>query len=315
MVHTHELIERLVAEQKAVLELAEHLSLLVGDAELRRVDSRAALQPIPGDPRLVVRCLGAFALHVDGHMIELGRPTRALGLLQYLLVHRSRPVSREVLIEELWPDPEARAARSSLKVALHALRRLLGELGIDRVPLTVRLLPRGYQLAPGDVWLDAEAFEWHVREAIRLDHAGDSAESSSHYHEAVQLYSGDFLEGSEADWAVLRREALKDQFVFVLARLAEMAFAAGEYRACVLHCQRLLQYDACREDTYRMLLKAHGRMGQRARVQSWYAVCERTLRAALDVTPEVDTREVYRKALGQSMLRSAEAPALRSLSG
>jgi DNA-binding SARP family transcriptional activator len=304
MVQTYELMERLVTQQKAVLELAEQLSLVVGDAELQRGrEGGAILLAVANEPRIVVRCLGPFVLRVDGCEVETGRPTRALGLLQYLLVHRSRPVSREVLIEELWPDPEALAARSSLKVALHTLRRFLGGFGGDQMPLTVHVTSLGYQLGTRDVWLDADAFEWHVREATRLEHAGKAEESSVHYTQATRLYRGDFLEGSDADWAILRREALKDQFLFVLARLAEMAFAAEDYRACVLYCQRLLQYDACREDTYRMLLRAHGRLGQRARVQSWYSLCERNLREALDVAPEPVTREVYREALAHTPLR------------
>jgi DNA-binding SARP family transcriptional activator len=304
MIHTHELMERLVTQQKAVLELAEHLSLLVGDTEQRESDSAT---PTGAEPRVVVRCLGPFVLRIDGAEVETGRPTRALGLLQYLLVHRTRPVSREVLIEDLWPDPEALAARSSLKVAMHALRHFLSSVGTDHARLSIHASSLGYQLSVRDVWLDAEAFEWHAREAIRLDNMGRCDEATTHYSQATRLYRGDFLEGSVADWAILRREALKDQFLFVLARLAEMSFARKDYRACVLHCQRLLQFDACREDTYRMLLRAHGRLGQRTRVQSWYALCERNLRVALDVTPEPATREVYRQALALSSISPALA--------
>jgi DNA-binding SARP family transcriptional activator len=308
-VHAQDLVQRLVAQQQAVTDLVEHLRLVLDEPvqnQLRRPSLLDETAAPPTSARVVIRCLGRFAIHIDGEPVDAGRPTKALSLFQYLLAHRGRPTPRHVLIDELWPDPEALAAASSLKVAVHGLRQLLTSLGGERAGLGVEAQAAGYQLNGTEVWIDSEAFEAHFHSGSRLDTQGRQSEASAEYRRAGELYQGDFLEACVADWAVLRREALKDQYLFVLDRLANDAMADGDCRGCIVHCQRLLEYDACREDTYRLLLEAHGRLGQRERVQTWYDMCVHTLRAKLDVAPEPETSEAYRRALFR-----ASAPALK----
>jgi DNA-binding SARP family transcriptional activator/transposase len=253
----------------------------------------------PPAPEPVVRilCLGAFQLHVRGERIDGWRPGKALSLFQYLVNHRERPVSREALIEVLWPDPEALAASTSLKVAIHAVRQTIAQASADKGALTVRTHPTGYQLEALDTWVDVEEFERCCATARRLDALGLNAEASARYAEASALYRGDFLSDAWEDWVLPRREGLKDEYLFVLARLADAAFAAGDYHACILHCQQALEQDACCEETYQTLMRCHARLGQRGRVRAWFGVCERTLRSVLDVSPGPETRNVYQQAL------------------
>ena len=46
-------------------------------------------------------------------------------MFQYLLIHRGRPVRRDVLMELQWPDHTHTSARNNLNVALHSLRNTL----------------------------------------------------------------------------------------------------------------------------------------------------------------------------------------------
>jgi DNA-binding SARP family transcriptional activator len=299
-----QVIGQLVAEQQVVLELIENLNgLLQGDGpeeESLRIllrGSRGERRPAAG--RIAVNCLGSFQLQIDQRLVDTWRPTKALALLQYLLVHRARPTPREVLIEALWPDPDALAAGSSLKVAVHSLRQMLTELGGEASGLTVQAHAAGYQLVAPELWVDAEEFERRCQAGRRLDAQGQPKAAVEQYTLAADLYRGDFLEASLADWALLRRESLKDQFLYVVGRLALEAMAAADYHGCILRCQQILQHDACREDTYRLLMEAHGRLGQRVRVQSWYDLCVRTLDARLDIGPEPETDAMYRQALAE----------------
>jgi DNA-binding SARP family transcriptional activator len=297
-----EVIGRLVAEQQLVLELIESLNGLLDPPEQSLSKATGTLQgarreAVLAGPSIAVNCLGSFQLRIDERLFDSWRPTKALALLQYLLVHRARPTPREVLIEALWPDPDALAAGSSLKVAVHTLRQMLSELVGEAPALSVQAHAAGYQLVAPELWVDAEEFERRCQAGRRLDAQGESAQAVQQYTLAADLYRGDFLESSLAEWALLRRESLKDQFLYVVGRLSIEAMEAGDYHDCILRCQQVLQHDPCREDTYRLLMEAHGRLGQRARVQSWYDVCVRTLDARLDIAPEPETDTVYRHAL------------------
>jgi len=305
-----QVIERLLAEQKLIVELIERLNKLIGDpdAPLRRVVPGRAphprllvdhdtAAPTQASARVAVSCFGSFQMRIGARLVDTWRQTKALALLQYLLAHHGRPSAREVLIEALWPDPEALAAGSSLKVAVHSLRRLLLDLGGDEVGLTIQAEPAGYQLCAPELWLDTEEFERTCRVGRLFDARGLREQAVEQYALAVNLYRGDFLESATAEWALLRRESLKDQYLFMLGRLADGAIEAQDYTGCILRGQQLLQHDPCREDAYRLLMIAHGRLGQRARVQSWYEVCRRALQVQLDADPEPETEQVYRQAL------------------
>jgi DNA-binding SARP family transcriptional activator len=266
---------------------------------------------------VAVSCFGLFTLLIDGVRVDIGRTGKTRALLQYLATHHGRPVPRERLIAELWPDPGAAAAATSLKVAVHALRQALQQLGPDPAtagagrpgtggPLvTVLAHEAGYQLCATGLWLDVEEFDRCCALGRRLERLGQTGAALDLYARAADLYQGDFLSDSWDDWVVFRREGLKDQYLFIVARLADAALADGDYQGCIERCQQLLAHDRCREDTYRTLMLCHGRLGQRDRVRCWYDLCVRTLRAELGVEPEPETRSLYLRAIQPERARES----------
>lgn len=245
-------------------------------------------------PRALVRCFGSLDVTIGDTRIESWRSGKARVLFEYLVTHRGRAVSREALIEALWPDPDALAAGTSLKVAVHALRQILAETGVPGdTPLTVVVRESNYELHASNIWIDVEEFERLCRLGSQLSSRGDHGAALACFEQAVELYTGDFLEDTWDDWAVFRREGLKDQYLFVLAQLADAAFRAGNFQRCIQFSQQLLEKDNCREDTYRTLMICHARLGQFGRVRRWYELCVQTLRTVLEIGPSRETEEVY----------------------
>jgi DNA-binding SARP family transcriptional activator len=272
--------------------------------------------------RAAVYCFGSFALFVDGTPVDGWRAGKTRALLQYLVTHHDRPVPREALIAALWPNPDAAAAGTSLKVAVHALRQALARL--DPLPgerygtaaLSIQAHDAGYQLSASGLWLDVEAFERNCVLGRRLEAQGCADEALALFARAAALYRGDFLADVWDDWVVFRREGLKDQYLFAVARLADAALAAGDYEDCITRCQQLLAHDRCREDTYRTLMVCHARLGQRDRVRRWFELGARTLRAELGVEPEPGTVHLYQTLIRASGCvpsppAAAAAPAVR----
>ncbi|MBI4494044.1 MAG: winged helix-turn-helix domain-containing protein [Chloroflexi bacterium] len=224
-------------------------------------------------------------------------PVKARSLFQYLVSRPNRLVARETLIDALWPDPDAQAAFTSLKVAVHALRQLLSETVVRDAGLAVVARGNGYALTATDLWLDIDEFQRRCAQAHRLDAGGRVDEALVEYTRAAELYRGNFLEESPEEWVLVRREGLKDHLLLVLARIAEIALAQADYHTCIARCQQLLEHDCCREDIYRTLMQCHAQLGQRGRVRRWYELCTRTLRAELDVAPELETEALYQRAM------------------
>jgi len=224
------------------------------------------------------------------------RSSKSRSLFQYLVNHHDRLVSPSALIEALWPNPNAAAPTTSLKVAVHALRQTLVGLGEEDL-LVIRAHNPGYSLATADLWLDVEEFEQCYAAGRALESRGLGGKALAHYERAADLYRGDFLEESLDEWPAFRREALKDHYLFMATRLARAAIEDGDYQGALVSCLQILSKDRCREDVYRMLFTCHARLGQRGRVRHWYEFCVRSLQAELDCDPAPETIEVYRLAL------------------
>src|SRR6185437_11244844 len=83
--------------------------------------------PEPGQPEADVAAmtLGPLEVIVAGRRVLRWNSLKARAVFQYLLIHRGRPVRRDVLMDLEWPDHTHTSARNNLNVALHSLRNTL----------------------------------------------------------------------------------------------------------------------------------------------------------------------------------------------
>ncbi len=243
-----------------------------------------------------IRFLGDFELTVNGSRVERWRAGKARALFQYLVIHRGQTLTRDRLYEALWPGSAGSAGGSSLKVAAHALRRVLdahpdrpGESGM-------RLLYRdfGYVLDVADLWSDVDRFEELVHAGLRAAAGHDAELARIRLRAAVALYGGEFLRGESADWVAEQREYLRSLALRALVVLRTDAEAREDFVELIAICRRTLEIDRHHEETYRALMTAHGRRGELAGVRSWYELCARRLRDELAVAPAPETDRLLR---------------------
>jgi len=251
-----------------------------------------AVPPVKADGRARVeaRLLGAFEIHIDGLLVENWRGNRGRMLLAYLLLHRSRPLSRDALGGVFWPDAAPDVVRNRLHVALYGLRRDLRNLTPHPIVVHGRA---GFSFHRDvDFWLDTEAF----REAINAASSGGSETEAAlaYYETALELYRGDLLEDAPfEEWALLDREQLRVKHLETLDRTAVMRFELGHYAECIQLCQRLISGDVCREDIHRQLMRCYARLNQPHLAVHQYHQCERQLRDELGLEPAEPTRQLY----------------------
>ncbi|MBX6772646.1 MAG: hypothetical protein IRY83_13025 [Chloroflexi bacterium] len=254
----------------------------------------------PGRQRhaIEIRCFGHFEVYRQGELIECWRRARAKTLLKYLVVRR-QPVSRDALIDLLWPDADPRLALNGLRVTLYALRQALGSQPIAGRPGQDIIVFEGgsYYLNPSaDIWVDAEEFSARFADGLRLERQGHLDAAIGHFERAEEVYRDDYLlEDIYEEWTLVRREELKDQYLMVLTRLADIALARGDLEGCIIRCHKILGKDACREDAYQRLMRCHAMLGQWSQAIHWYDLCSQTLRHELDMAPSEQTVALYRQ--------------------
>ncbi|MCX4803362.1 winged helix-turn-helix domain-containing protein [Streptomyces sp. NBC_01214] len=261
------------------------------------------------EPAVRVRFLGDFELTVNGAPVQRWRAGKARGLFQYLVVHRGQMLTRDRLYASLWPGADA-AAGSSLKVAAHALRRVLDAHPDHPGDSGIRLVYRdfGYVLHITGLWSDLDRFQELVHTGLRAAAAGDAPLARTRLRAAIGLYGGEFLRGESADWVVEQREYLRALALRALGVLRADAEAREEFVELIEICKRTLEIDRHHEETYRALMAAHGRRGELACVRRWYELCARRMRDELGVAPGHETQRLLATLIPAVARASASAP-------
>ena len=150
-------------------------------------------------------------------------PGKPLAMLAYLVFQNT--ARRDELIALLWGDVIESKARNAFRQTLHRLRAALGEemLSSEQDMVVLRGKVR--------IWCDALEFQRAVT-------AGD-------VEQAIQLYGGRLLEGLElneegfADWLADQRRRFDAAYEGVLARGAQEALEAGDWKIALERAQLL----------------------------------------------------------------------------
>ncbi|MBD5634084.1 MAG: hypothetical protein IAI49_06360, partial [Candidatus Eremiobacteraeota bacterium] len=226
---------------------------------------------------LEIRLLGAPEFALSGEPYRFAAPPRTLPLLAWLLVHRRAPLSRDALAFHFWPDLAEDEARGDLRRHLYYLTKALP--------------------APsGEPWLlaDKKTVGWNarVRAAIDLADFERLAADPATLEDAVKLYRGPFLEGTEDDWIEPERERLRALAERALAALVAR-YAEREPARAIEYAQQLVRVDPWREDAIRSLMTLRHRSGDRAGAMREYRDFVERLRAELDVEPMPETKAVF----------------------
>ncbi|MEX1044025.1 MAG: alpha/beta hydrolase, partial [Acidimicrobiia bacterium] len=185
-------------------------------------------------PHVRIVTLGRFGVVRDGIEIDAAEWGSRLArqLCKRLVVARGWPVTRDELMDLLWPGETDRAVLSArLSVQLSTVRRILGG-GVVATRESVSLDLK-------EVSTDLEAL---------FDASDDEA--------VVDAFTGEFLpEDVYEDWSGPMRDAARSRFATACRRLAESVLDENPDRAVAL-AQRLVDLDRYDDSAHRLLVGA-----------------------------------------------------------
>jgi DNA-binding SARP family transcriptional activator len=204
----------------------------------------------------------------------------------------------------LWPDADFEAGANSLHKAIHAARRAF-EPDLKTGSKSRFIIIRDNIVAlraPGDVWIDVNAFERQAAAAMRTS-------DPKLFEAALDLYRGDLLpEVLYEDWAVAQRERLRELYIDLLFRLARMREESGDYVAGIGLLQSLVSADPANEEAHKSLMRFYAMTGNHRSALRQYHQCVEALRREAGVEPDRTTVELYDCISAQS----PTAPRLRA---
>ncbi|MFZ4810025.1 MAG: ATP-binding protein [Ilumatobacteraceae bacterium] len=220
-----------------------------------------------------IRLLGGFELTVDDGVAVTRFPTRrAAELVQLLALSPGRRLTRDQVMDALWPQLDMLAGGANLRKAAHHARQALGH------PEAVVLQQQNVALFPGcSVSTDVDEFLEAADESLRLSDAGKARETAL-------LYTGELLPGSRYEaWADEPRQVLA-------ARYLDLLRVGGQW-------DRVLESDPLDETAAREVMRAALDDGRRHRAIAVYGRLRAALSIELGVLPQPATEELYNTSL------------------
>lgn len=240
---------------------------------------------------LSIRLFGNAQFQLNGQSITPVNAGRASALFIFL-VTSPQPQSRTYLADLLWDNVPEQQAKSNLRYALRDLRRQFG----DYLDVTGETVAFRHDLPH---WVDVTAFALYLSS---VSTAEATTVEPSVLHEALELYTGEFLYGFGLEnaavferWLQAKRRQLHDLFIHGLNLRIQQHLACGEYEDGLVLNQLLLTLEPWREEAHRqrMLLLAHS--GQRNEALKQYTLCCQVLAEELDVPPMETTTRLYER--------------------
>ena len=242
-------------------------------------------------PRLALHFLGTPELKLDDTPTTTDR-RKAVALLAYLAINRGNQ-SREFLSGLFWPDYEQAKAFSNLRRTIWEVHQAIGEgyLLVDRE--SVSLNPNA------EIDLDVARFQ----DLLSQSHLqSDPAHRISPLTDAAKLYRNHFLTGFSLkdsypfnEWAYAESEELRRQLAGALTTLSEDYCALGQAEKAIPYTRRLISLDPLNESSHRQLMEVYLQAGQHSAALKQYQTCEQVLRTELNLDPQPETRELYKK--------------------
>jgi len=253
--------------------------------------------PASDSPLLCIYLLGGFDVSIDGRHVHdsAWRLSKARSLLKLLALTPGYRLHREQVLDQLWPDLEPAAAANNLHQALHAARRALASIGIDAQEQPVLALQRQIlTLQPSmPLWVDAAAFDAAARQAAESDDPDVG-------YRALDIYRGELLpEDPYEEWAVERREALREQHLLLLVRLAQLHENRQEYTPAIDVLRRAVALDPAREEVTVGLMRLYALTGRGQQALRLYQRLEAALAEEFDAEPSPEVQRLYRAELAE----------------
>jgi DNA-binding SARP family transcriptional activator len=276
--HLEEAATRTVADR--IGAPIPHLDPYLADRTLRDqgvdVELRRAAGPLGvlarTAPTVFIRMLGGFHVIRDGVPIPHNewKSKKARDLLK-IMVARRRRISRDQLMELLWPEANPIVSNNRLSVLLSRVRDVLQPQPTGENPLVA--IDGALSLDPVQIRVDVDGFLTQATAALDADRAKEP-DATARLTAAVAAHTGDFLQGDPyQEWASALAEEVRATFITLLRALVARLYRANDTESVVHYTLRLLEQDPYDEDAHCALIEvqvAAGHLGEAHRHHQAY---------------------------------------------
>lgn len=243
-----------------------------------------------------ISVLGPLRIFIEDRLLAEDIWVRAgvRRLFLFLLLHRGRWLSHDLILESIWRHPDPEGSRKVLANRLSELRRIIEPW---HMPGRTYLLLQSRAGACGffgddRIWVDAEEFCSLAHQAERAHTSRSFREARGLYRRALDLYAGDLLEEYPyEDWLDSKRTALRLQYFRATARYAAMSRDSGNLAEARRVLEEALLRDPGCGECLKILLDIFWQMGLSGQAREWAQRHKDFLKNELGLRPDPEIQQ------------------------
>ncbi|UOZ03408.1 BTAD domain-containing putative transcriptional regulator [Amycolatopsis sp. WQ 127309] len=221
-----------------------------------------------------------------------GELTRRLVELLVLLAVHPTGISRNGIIDALWPAAPPRNPASVLRTVLSRIRRAVYAATEGAADEAVLVEHGHYRLDPAVVDVDY----WHFADAVAGRRTSGPGDRHSVYEAIIAAYGGPLADGLDAEWLVAAREATRRDAMDAVAALARARVDDDpDYTLDLLETAR--SFDPHNELLYRDIMRLQHLLGRHDAISRTLTLLQTRL-AELDITPTAETLDLAHRLRG-----------------
>lgn len=207
----------------------------------------------------LLRMFGGLQLVCHDEKVSKFATKRCALILARLAVEPDHRISRDELIEFLWPDVYADVARQRLRQELRRLRESTGDFG-----RSIRADRQWIELEPDSLTTDIHAFDQTLAAAER---ATSASAKVILLREAVGMLRGPFLAGYSDPWLVALRRDYEERGRRAWLSLADQLEAIGQADDALAATINAVRQDPLNANANQALIQRLADQGQDARAR------------------------------------------------
>ncbi len=256
---------------------------------------------------LYINLLGEFSIRNEYHQFThiSNKSLQITRLLAYLIANKDTEVSKDKLIDILWPEENSANPSGALRNLIYRSRQILSsffpkenwnENGGGDPPECILLSQNAYRWNPDiDCVIDIYEFELyaHLAEKEPNDAAKYSMNSKAH-----DIYKGDFLNVLSAEeWVIFRNVYYKNMYTKITINMCRHLSDQGDYAGVIRLCESSSLVDQMDEQIH--IEKLHAYLEMNAPTQAlnyYYSVSDLfTQKFGIDISPAM--RLIYQEII------------------
>ncbi|WP_081387680.1 response regulator [Paenibacillus odorifer] len=258
---------------------------------VQRLEERLSLAPklIIAKEEVTIRCLQSLRFERGGQSLNnlRWRTSKAQELFAFLLHNRNRFVSKDMLIELLWPDFNLKKASTHLYTTIYQVRQCLKQNEVD---LHISNLSggEGYTLETGSMLIDVDKWEQGILALETI-----SEVNCAEHQVLFELYSGDYYDDYDYLWAESERQRLRTIWLHHAMGIAQFYIESNRIAEAVTVYQRVVQLQPYFEQGHLGLMKVYDSIGERSAVEEQYKLLKGLFQQELNINLPASVEHWY----------------------